>query len=71
MVLRWNTQRGVSILPKSTHVERMEQNLDIWDFSLTEEEMAQIGAKDLGCSEIINHFDPQLVKFLNGMKIHD
>jgi diketogulonate reductase-like aldo/keto reductase len=49
----------------------MEQNLDIWDFSLTEEEMAQIGAKDLGHSEIINHFDPQLVKFLNGMKIHD
>lgn len=71
VVLRWNTQRGVSILPKSTHVERMEQNLDIWDFSLTEEEMAQIGAKDLGHSEIINHFDPQLVKFLNGMKIHD
>jgi diketogulonate reductase-like aldo/keto reductase len=71
VVLRWNTQRGVSILPKSTHVERMEQNLDIWDFSLTEEEMGQIGAKDLGRSEIINHFDPQLVKFLNGMKIHD
>ena len=39
VVLRWNAQRGVSIIPKSVHVERMKQNLDIWDFSLTAEEM--------------------------------
>ncbi len=71
VVLRWNTQRGVSILPKSTHVERMEQNMDIWDFELTEDEMKQIGEKDLGHSEIINHFDPGLVRALNGMKIHE
>ena len=70
VVLRWNTQRGVSVLPKSTHVERMEQNIAIWDFELTDEEMRKIGEKDLGHSEIINHFDPQLVKALNGMKIH-
>lgn len=70
IALRWNTQRGVSILPKSTHVERMEQNINIWDFELTEDEMKKIGEKDLGHSEIINHFDPQLVKALNGMKIH-
>lgn len=70
-VLRWNVQRGVSVLPKSTHVERMEQNMDIWDFELTEEEMKKIGGKDLGHSEIINHFDPQLVKVLCGMKIHE
>ena len=68
VVLRWNTQRGVSILPKSVHVERMEQNLDIWDFSLTDEEMEQIREKDLGHSEIINHFDPQLVKWLLSYK---
>ena len=71
VVLRWNTQRGVSILPKSTHVERMEQNINIWDFELTEDEMRQIGEKDLGHSEIINHFDPGLVRALNGMKIHE
>ena len=71
VVLRWNTQRGVSILPKSTRVERMEQNMDIWDFELTEDEMKQIGEKDLGHSEIINHFDPGLVRALNGMKIHE
>ena len=70
VALCWNTQRGVSILPKSTHVERMEQNINIWDFELTEDEMKKIGEKDLGHSEIINHFDPQLVKALNGMKIH-
>lgn len=69
--LRWNIQRGVSILPKSTHVERMEQNISIWDFELTEEEMKTISEKDLGHSEIINHFDPQLVKMLCGMKIHE
>lgn len=70
IALRWNVQRGVSILPKTTHVERMEQNIDIWDFELTKDEMKTISGKDLGHSEIINHFDPQLVKMLNGMKIH-
>ena len=68
VVLRWNTQRGVSVLPKSVHVERMEQNIDIWDFTLTEEEMAEIAKMDMGHSEIINHFDPQIVKWLNAYK---
>ncbi|MBQ9358486.1 MAG: aldo/keto reductase [Abditibacteriota bacterium] len=68
--LRWNVQRGVSILPKSTHTERMEQNIDIWDFTLTEDEMQAIGSKDLGRSEIIDHFDPQVVNMLNGWNIH-
>lgn len=71
VALRWNVQRGVSILPKSTHLDRMEQNLAIWDFELTGEEMDKIGEKDLGHSEIINHFDPELVKFLNRRKIHE
>ncbi len=71
VALRWNIQRGASILPKTTHVERMEQNIDIWDFELTEDEMKKISEKDLGHSEIINHFDPQLVKMLCGMKIHE
>ena len=49
----------------------MEQNIDIWDFELTEEEMAAVAAKDLGHSEIVNHSDPQFVKALNSMKIHE
>ena len=64
VVLRWNAQRGVSIIPKSVHVGRMEQNIDIWDFTLTDEEMAKIAEKDLGHSEIVNHDDPAFVKFV-------
>ena len=69
VVLRWNAQRGVSIIPKSVRLERMQQNIDIWDFTLTDEEMAEIAKKDLGHSEIVNHDDPGFVKFLNGMKV--
>lgn len=64
VALKWNAQRGVSIIPKSVHVDRMEQNMDIWDFTLTEEEMAKIAAKDLGHSEIVNHADPAFVKLV-------
>ena len=70
VVLRWNAQRGVSIIPKSVHVERMKQNIDIWDFQLTDAEMETIAAKDLGHSEIVNHDDPGFVKALCGMNIH-
>lgn len=70
VVLRWNAQRGVSIIPKSVHVERMEQNIDIWDFTLTDDEMEKIITKDLGHSEIVNHDDPAFVKMLCGMNIH-
>lgn len=70
VVLKWNAQRGVSIIPKSVHVERMKQNIDIWDFELIEVEMAVVAAKDLGHSEIVNHDDPMFVKALNGMNIH-
>lgn len=71
VVLRWNTQRGVVIIPKSTHTERMEQNIDIWDFALTDEEMNEIAKLDLGHSEIVNHSDPAFVKMLHSLKIHD
>ena len=70
VALRWNTQRGVIIIPKSSNPNRMAQNLDIWDFTLTEDEMKTISAKDIGHSEIINHFDPEVVKMILGMKIH-
>lgn len=69
VALRWNAERGVSIIPKSVHVERMQQNIDIWDFTLTEEEMAVIAKKDLGHSEIVHHDDPGFVKALNGMRV--
>lgn len=64
VALKWNVQRGVSIIPKSVHVERMLENIDIWDFELTDEEIAQITAKDLGHSEIVSHDDPAFVKYI-------
>lgn len=70
VALRWNVQRGVVIIPKSTHRERMEQNLDIWDFSLSEEDMAEIARLDLGRSEIVDHSDPAFIKMLSTRKIH-
>lgn len=70
IALKWNAQRGVSIIPKSVHVERMEQNIDIWDFTLTDDEMNKIAEKDLGHSEIVNHDDPAFVKMICEMKIH-
>ena len=66
VALRWNVQRGVAVIPKSTHRARMEQNLDIWDFRLTDEDMAAIAALDIGHSEIVNHFDPNFVRALHG-----
>ena len=71
VALRWNVQRGVVIIPKSTHKERMEQNIDIWDFSLSDEDMKEIAKLDLGKSEIVDHSDPAFVKMVSGMKIHN
>lgn len=71
VALRWNVQRGVTVIPKSVHKERMEQNLNIWDFQLSDEDMAEIVKMDLGHSEIVDHSDPGFVKMLHTMKIHD
>ena len=66
VALRWNVQRGVVAIPKSTHRNRMEQNFDIWNFCLTDEEMAAIAPLDIGHSEIVDHFDPNFVRALHG-----
>lgn len=71
VALRWNVQRGVVVIPKSVHKERMEQNIDIWDFMLSEEDMKRIAKLDLGHSEIVDHSDPQFVRMLHKMNIHD
>ena len=70
VALRWNVQRGVTVIPKSVHSERMEQNLDIWDFQLSGEDMAEIARLDIGHSEIVDHSDPKFVQMLHQMKIH-
>ncbi|MDO5387900.1 MAG: aldo/keto reductase [Clostridia bacterium] len=70
VTLRWNVQRGVVVIPKSTHKERMVQNIDIWDFELSDEDMKKIAKMDIGHSEIVDHSDPKFVKMLHNMKIH-
>ena len=71
VALRWNVQRGVTVIPKSVHKERMEQNLAIWDFQLSDEDMAEIAGLDIGHSEIVDHSDPKFVQMLHSMKIHE
>ena len=71
VALRWNVQRGVSVIPKSVRRERMDQNFDIWDFALADDEMAAIAKMDLGRSEIVDHGDPAFVRMLHGLKIHE
>lgn len=68
VALRWLIQRGVIIIPKSVHVERMEQNLDIYDFSLTEEEMKTIAGLDTGKSLFFDHHAPEVVKMFMGWR---
>ena len=62
--LRFLIQRDVVVIPKSTHKERMEQNLDVFDFSLSAEDMATIGKLDKGESLFFSHYAPETVKWL-------
>lgn len=71
VALRFNVQRGVIIIPKTVHEKRMIENMDIWDFTLTDDDMQKIGQLDTGKTEIIDHLNVDIVKFLNQHKIHD
>ena len=72
VLLRWNVQRGVVVVPKSTHVERIKENIDIFDFELNEEEMKQISSLDMGYSgSRAKHFDVEFVEMCLAKKIHD
>ena len=63
VMLRWNLQRGVVVIPKSVHRERMEENLDVFDFELADDEMAQIAALDTKTSSFFSHSDPAMVQW--------
>ena len=64
VALRWLTQRGIVAIPKSSHKERMAQNFNIFDFKLTDDEMAQIATMNEHDTGTINFTDPQFVKYL-------
>lgn len=72
VMLRWNVQRGVVVIPKSTHENRIKENLDIWDFELTAEDVEKISALDRGYQgTAVKHFDPDFVRMCVTRKIHD
>ena len=62
--LRFLIQRGVIVIPKSTHKERMIQNMEVFDFVLTEEDMQAIAGLDKAKSLFFSHYDPEMVKWL-------
>ena len=68
VVLRWLIQRGIVTVPKSVRRDRMEQNLDVFDFGLSDAEMAQIATMDIGESLFFDHRDPAKVSWLNGRR---
>lgn len=63
VILRWQLQRGIVVIPKSTHKERMAQNLDVFDFTLTSEDMQAIAALDTKTSSFFSHQDPAMVEW--------
>lgn len=71
VVLRWNIQRGVIVIPKSVHENRIRENIDIWDFELSERDMKEIRQLNIGKTEIIDHYSIPVVKMLNTHKIHE
>lgn len=63
VILRWELQRGIVVIPKSVHIERMEQNLDVFDFKLTEEDMNVMASLDKRQSSFFSHTDPAMVEW--------
>ena len=68
VALRWLIQRDVIIIPKSVHVERMQQNIDIFDFDLSQDDMAAIAGLDTKQSLFFDHHAPEVVKMFMGWK---
>lgn len=67
VILRWLIQRGVIIACKSTHVERMEQNFNVFDFELSDEDMEEIKKLNTSDSLFFNHQDPSMVEWFDNI----
>lgn len=63
VILRWHLQRGIVVIPKSTHIERMEENFQVFDFSLSDEDMATMATLDKKQSSFFSHTDPNMVEW--------
>jgi len=71
VILRWLTQRGVVAIPKSVRKERMAENINVFDFELSSDDMAAIATLDSKQSAFFDHRDPAMVKWLGTRNIHD
>lgn len=69
IALRFLTQEGVIVIPKSTHKNRMEENFNIFDFVLSEEDLNKIRALDTGKSLFCDHYSPEFVEFIANYRI--
>lgn len=69
VVLRWLIQRGIVVIPKSAHKERIIENFQVFDFQLSEEDMALIATLDATESSFLSHRDPEMVEWLNNLKL--
>ena len=67
VILRWEIQRGIVVIPKSTHIERMRENFDVFDFALSEEDMATMAALDKNQSSFFSHTDPGTVEWFTSL----
>ena len=63
VMLRWQMQRGIIAIPKSTHIERMEENFNVFDFELSDTDMTEIAALDKKTSSFFSHQDPNMVEW--------
>ena len=63
VMLRWHIQRNTVVIPKSVHYERMVQNIDVFDFKLTDDDMAKISSIDRRESSFFSHYDPKMVEW--------
>lgn len=67
VILRWHLQRGIIIIPKSTHYERMVENFNVFDFELSAEDMEKIAVLDKKQSSFFSHYDPNMVEWFGKM----
>jgi len=69
IIVRWLTQRGIVVIPKSIHKERMSENLNIFDFNLSTEDIEQIKNLDTKQSLFFDHRNPEIIKWMGNRKL--
>ena len=69
VILRWLLQRGITVIPKSVHKSRMEENIDVFDFELSPEDMKTMASLDTGVSQFFDHRDPETIKQIFGSSL--